>query len=107
MADKEMQVITCPICGQQYLPSEIFFPEDLLGEPTEIMKSTSGKIDFFLGKEPDFDETYICDNCGTKLNIHANITYKIDAETDKFEEEYVSKFTKPNKLILEESSLFD
>lgn len=107
MSEREMQVITCPVCGQQYLPSEIFFPNDLLGKPTEIIKDTSGKIDFFLGENPDFTETYICDNCGTELSVTANISYKVDTIAEKFDEEYVSSFNKPKKLTLEESSLFD
>lgn len=107
MLERELKYIICPVCGQEYLPAEIFFPDDLIGKPTEIVKNTSGKIDFYLGDDPNFDEYYICDNCGTKLKIHANVSYKIDTAEDTFNEEYVSKFERPKKLILEESSLFD
>ena len=107
MADNDFQVIVCPVCEQQYLPAEIFFPTDLIGNPKEIIKDTSGKVEFFIGDDQDLDETYICDNCGTKLKIHANLTFKVDAISSNFEEEYVSTYTKPKKLTLEESSLFD
>jgi len=104
---KELITITCPICGQQYLPSEIFYPDDLLGKPTEIIKDDTGKVEFYLGDDPDFDEEYICDNCGAKLTIHANLSFKVEATKEEFEEEYTSSFERPKKLKLEESSLFD
>lgn len=107
MLDKNIQVITCPVCGHQYLPSEIFFPDDLVGKPTEIFKDNLGKIDFYLGEDPNLTEDYVCDSCGTHFKVQAVINYKTEVEEEKFDEEYVSNFTKPKKLILEESSLFD
>jgi DNA-directed RNA polymerase subunit RPC12/RpoP len=105
--NKDLILITCPVCGQQYLPSEIFFPDDLLGKPTEIVKDDSGRVEFFLGDEPNLTEDYVCDNCGSRLKINANISYKVDLVPNEFEEEYVTTFKRPKKLKLEESSLFD
>ena len=107
MLDKNIQIITCPVCGHQYLPSEIFFPDDLTGKPTEIVKDNLGKIDFYLGEDQNLTEEYICDGCGTHLTITAQIIFKPEVTENKFTEEYVSKFTRPKKLVLEESSLFD
>lgn len=100
-------VIKCPVCGQEYLPSEIFYPDDLIGHPTEIVKTTSGKVDFFLGQDVNYDEEYMCDNCGSLLNVHANVSYTVDYKDNKFTEEYISKFTKPKKIVLEETDLFN
>ena len=107
MIDKNTQIITCPVCGHQYLPSEIFFPDDLVGKPTEIIKDNFGKIDFYLGEDQNLTEEYVCDGCGTRFTVQAAINFKTEVVEDKFDEEYVSKFNKPKKLILEESSLFD
>lgn len=107
MNDKNTQLISCPVCGHQYLPSEIFFPDDLIGRPTEIFKDNSGKIDFYLGEDQNLTADYTCDGCGTHFKVQATINFKTEVENEKFEEEYVSTFTKPKKLILEESSLFE
>lgn len=100
-------IIKCPVCGQEYLPSEIFYPDDLIGHPTEIIKNTAGKVDFFIGPGTNYDEEYICDNCGTPLKIHANVNYTVESKDVKFTEEYVSSFIKPKKIVLEETDLFN
>ena len=102
-----MEYIKCPICGEEFMPAEVFLPTDLLGKPTEIIKTHSGKIEFFLGDEPDFEESYVCDGCGSKLKIKANLSFKVELEEEKFEEEYVTTFNKPGKLELEEVDLFN
>ena len=107
MPEKEFTVITCPVCGQEFVPSEIFYPDDIIGHPTEIVKTTSGKIDFFFGPGPDLTETYVCDNCGTKLQVTANVFYKVKAVENEMDKEYVTTFNKSNKYNLEEGSLFD
>ena len=97
--------IICPVCGQEFMPSEIYLPDYFLGRPTEIVKTTSGKIDFYFGQKMDPDEEYICDNCGAHLKIHANISFNVIAE-NKDEEEHVTHFNKFKKVQLEEQ-LFD
>lgn len=38
-------VIKCPHCGAEYLPSEIFMPEDILGgAPKNLIKDPLGKV---------------------------------------------------------------
>jgi len=105
MLRDEYTIIKCPVCGQEYLPSEIFYPNDFIGKPTEIIKDTSGRIEFYLGDDPSFDENFICDNCNTRLKIHASVHYKVDVDSTAFNEEYVSTFEKQDKLTLEESSV--
>ena len=104
---KDLPKIICPVCGQEYLPSEIFNPNAVFGKQYDIMKSESGEIKFYLGDDPDLDEEYICDGCGTKLKIHMNMTFEVEQSEEKdFEEEYTTKIDKPKKIKLEESELF-
>jgi len=107
MEDKS-PVVTCPVCGQVYHPAEIFIPKEFFGDPKEIIRTTSGKIDFITGKDMCLDETYVCDNCLTPLRVHANLSFTVTSFPDKnFSEDYVSPYKKLEKLKLEETSLFD
>lgn len=94
-------VIKCPICGQEFLPAEVYLPDYFLGKPTEIIKTTSGKLDFYFGQGMDPDEEFICDNCGAHLKIHANISFNVVAESTD-DEEYVTHFNSVKKTQLEE-----
>ena len=76
-------VITCPHCGYEYLPSEIFYGDALLGQPTEIVRDVLGKILYYEykeGHEQDLTEHYICDGCGKSFAIEASISYKAKQE---------------------------
>ena len=33
-------VITCPHCGREYLPAEIYVPDAFFGKPSDIEKNT-------------------------------------------------------------------
>lgn len=73
-------IIRCPKCGYEYLASEIFYPEYILGRSTDITRDENGKI-IFLGDgyEPEFEEDWECDHCGcnfkAKLNIKSETIY--------------------------------
>ena len=41
--------IRCPHCGCEYLPAEIYLPNDFLGYPTNIIKDEKGEILGLLG----------------------------------------------------------
>ncbi len=103
---KDLPIICCPKCGQQYLLSEIFMPESFFGKQKEIFKTVDGQIEFYDGTDPDLEEIYTCDNCGTKLKIEAKLSFKVEEAKDTFEEEYVSKINKPEKIKLNEEELF-
>lgn len=98
--------IVCPTCGQEYLMAEIFLPSEFIGKPKEIVRTADGKITAFLGEPSNLEEEYICDNCNTKMNIKANISFEVSTK-EELEEEYVTTFTKPKKLKLEEETLFN
>lgn len=103
----EEPIIICPVCGQAYLPAEIFMPDDLLGKPTDIFKTSAGKIDFYLGKEPDLTEEYTCDNCGTRLSVKARLSFDVQVKEKTNSSEHVTHFNRQKKAVLEEESLFD
>lgn len=73
-------IIRCPKCGYEYLASEIFYPEDLLGKSTDIIRDDNGKIIFLgNGEEPELTENWECEHCGcefqAKLNIKGETIY--------------------------------
>lgn len=96
-------VIICPKCGAEYLPSEIYIPQSLLGKPYHIMRFNDGTIDEFFGKDMDLDEQYICDYCDTKFYIKAIVKFNTSInEMEDFQSEYKTKLHKA-KLFLDEN----
>ena len=88
-------VISCPYCGAQYLPGEIYMPGSLIGQPDDIVKDSFGKLlyeDYQEGKEPDMVEHYTCEYCNKPFIVEATITYKTVAEAPEadFSTQYVS-----------------
>ena len=63
----DFKVIKCPKCGHEYLPAEVFYRDDLLGRPENIIRTENGTIELFTGENPNYEESFICDNCGTKV----------------------------------------
>lgn len=98
-------LIKCPVCGQEYMPAEIYLPEEFFGKPKNIVKDSSGQVKSFSGEDMNLDEEYICDQCNTKIKIHANVTFETDFNEES-NEEYVRKFNKPKKIELPEVDLF-
>ncbi len=96
----KLNVITCPHCGMEYLPAEIFVDRAFLGRPTDIERDPYGKILTFQDKTLDVNEEYKCDNCGREFKVTAKVSFKsfID-EDDEFDTEYVSPL-KEKKLTL-------
>ena len=94
-----MLKIVCPNCGAEYLPAEIFYPNEFFGKPATIEKTSAGKIQFFTGTTLNTQETYTCDYCKRKMRIKADIDFKAYVQQI---DNHVTKFTKSN-LFLEES----
>ena len=87
--------IECPHCHCQYTPEEIFVRGAFIGKTKDIVKDALGKIlysDYEEGKEPDFNEKFVCDNCNRPFLIHAEVEYKTEVEKEEldFSEEYVA-----------------
>ena len=78
------KVITCPRCGYQYLPAEIYVPSSFFGSPKYIKRSVSGEIQSVSGTKPDMTERYKCDNCNTSFKVVAKLDFytMIDHMTD-------------------------
>lgn len=91
---KKEEIITkivCPKCGREYLPAEIFFPDNLLGRPTDIIRDDAGKIIFFSGTTMDLTEEFTCD-CGCCFKVEGNISFNIKTDPNKdFDEDYIVK----------------
>lgn len=93
---KNWQVIKCPHCGYEYVPGEVFYPEDLLGKPESIIRDALGKILYVeyaeLDDEPCFEEHFVCDHCEKQFIVSAIVSYKSKEEDEEldFASEYVS-----------------
>lgn len=93
--------IVCPVCGHEYLPAEIYLPNDFLGKPTEIIRDDSGHIEFYFGDVMDPDADYICDSCGARMHVHADISFNV-ITSNSANKEHVTYYNKFKKLQLEE-----
>lgn len=69
--------IRCPKCGYEYHVAEIFFPEDILGKPINIVRDDNNKIIWCEGDDSSSEEQWECYNCGTTFKVKLNI----DCET--------------------------
>lgn len=99
--------IKCPKCGYEYLPAEIFFQEDILGKPKNIIRDAAGKILFYTGEEPSGEQEWTCYQCNAILKVNANLSVSAEENIEhNFDEDYKSPLY-PNKLKLEELNLFD
>jgi len=81
-------VIKCPHCGREYLPCEIYYPDDLLGSAKNIIRD--GKtIIYFDGNNMNLKESYICDECGKSFDVEAKITFETTKdEKYDFDDDY-------------------
>lgn len=95
-----MKKIKCPECGAEYLPAEIFYPDEFFGKPNSIEKDVYGKLLFFNGKDMNLTETYRCDYCGRKMTINANVSFQV--HTQDFNKHNSTKFKKPALFMKEE-----
>ena len=88
--------ITCPYCGAQYLPGEIYMPEALLGRPIDVVRDSLGKIICVDYQEvdtmPNATETFTCEYCEQPFDVEAcYISYKVvkSDPSKNFKQEYV------------------
>lgn len=95
--------IECPHCGRQYLPAEIYYPDEFFGNPHDVDRYQNLKIESYMGKSMKLDEDYECDNCLKKFRVTAKISFKVDA-LSKYDmsKAYVTKLF-DDKITLSES----
>lgn len=97
---KRDNVITCPFCGREYLPSEIFIPKNFFGKPEDIDRSVTGEIEVFSGSTMDTTEDYVCDGCGKQFVVESEIKFRaVPKEENKFDTVYTSHLYS-NKISL-------
>ena len=91
---RKFVVITCPKCGMEYLPAEIFVPKAFFGKPDIINRDENGKIISFSGTSININEKYCCDKRDTEFEINSKITFDslINTEFD-FDTDYERKIT--------------
>lgn len=99
---RKLTVITCPKCGKEYLPSEVFIPKAFFGNPYMVYRNEEEKIVDIAGTSLDTFETYCCDKCNTTFNVEAKISFvsEIKDELD-FDSDYERPLT--SGFILKES----
>ena len=98
---KKLEIITCPNCGCEYLPAEIYLPNSFLGKPHNIEKENlTGKVRDFFGHSMDIDEKYICDKCNQPFRVTAKIQFI--TEGIDFNTEYKTKLRKESLFLDEE-----
>ena len=78
--------IRCPHCGYEYLPAEIYYPQDFLGNPSGIIKDDDGSIIAFDGDDMSTEEHYVCDHCGKEFRVEAVITFKTEKIANIFDD---------------------
>ncbi len=79
--------IRCPKCDTEYLACEIFYPKNLVGTATNIVKSDAGDILGFNGSDMNPEETYKCDNCGQEFKVYASVSFKVSPVVDIFSDD--------------------
>lgn len=86
---KKYPTIRCPHCGYEYIPSEVFYPGDLIGGKAEsLIRDALGKIiylEYEEGNEPLQFEKYFCDNCEKPFIIEPAVTYKVKKEVEELD----------------------
>ena len=87
---KEEKIIKCPHCGREYLPCEIYLPDNFLGKAYRISHSEDGSIDFYDGANMELVETYTCDQCGKPFEVTADINFKVKAISEEEDIGYIS-----------------
>ena len=98
MKPNKNEIITCPNCGREYLPSEIFVPQALTGRVQTVDRDYSGRVLEYMGMVPDMTENYICDNCNKPFKIIAKISYRTE-DNPKYD------FTQDYKTSLKEDKI--
>ena len=89
MKIRKFEIIECPRCGAQYLPAEIFYPKEFLGNPKNIYRNSDGRLIDYDGNSMNLSETYCCDNCGNRFKVTAKVHLSVEEIIeDVFDEEY-------------------
>lgn len=101
---EEKHLIRCPHCGAEYLPSEIFFPDDFLPAPDDVVRDGAGRIVACSQSALNVSEEYECDYCGRVFEAIAEVAFGSRAcEIHDFGRDYSSPLYERNRVELKES----
>lgn len=78
------KVIKCPHCGWEYLPGEIFYPDNAIGQPVNIVRDSLGHIiyeEYLENKEPLAEEEFWCEHCEKPFVAEIELTVKAKPQT--------------------------
>lgn len=96
-------IIRCCHCGAEYLPAEIFLPNEFLGKPRSIEKDSNGKIINHINGNMNTVESYYCDYCGKRFRVDASIKFFTDSKSKNFKNTYKTNLiSKPNLFMKED-----
>ncbi len=88
---KKDATIICPHCGREYLPAEIYIPNQFFGTPEDIDRDAAGRIEVYDGEPMNLLEEYTCDGCGKTFEVSAQVQFKtVISEHSDFDEPYTS-----------------
>lgn len=94
--------IKCPHCDYEYLPGEIYFPDQFLGQPKDIERTIDGKIAIYDGIEQNLTELYYCEKCNKPFKVKANINFETEKAIEwDLDEEYSSPLYKDRISLAE------
>ena len=97
-------IIKCPYCETEYLPGEIYIPNNLVGQPKDISRTIEGKIDTAYGINPDYIEFYTCDKCNNTFKVNCKLTFHTSKDVKKnIDDEYRTNIYSADRLILKEN----
>lgn len=68
-------IIKCPHCGAEYMPSEIFYPEDLLPNSEIVTKDDKGRIIAQAGSPMNLEEDFVCEYCNHAFTAKADFSF--------------------------------
>lgn len=75
MNDCTPLTIKCPHCGAEYLPSEIYIPDDFLPECDDVVRDEEGKLMACHQAGMNLKEEYECDYCGHRFSVEAKVSF--------------------------------
>ena len=99
----KLDLIKCPTCGAEYLPVEIFIPNDYFGRPVKIQRNEEHKIIEIIGATPHPIESYTCDYCNVPFRVIAKTQFNTKSELKfDFDTDYTTNLRKESLFLSED-----
>jgi len=96
-------IIKCPHCGAEYLPVEIYIPEDFLPESEDITRDEQGHLVACHEGSMNLQEDYTCDYCGHRFTVLADVKFNTSInELHDYNYDYKSPVYPKDRIELSE-----